>query len=239
MDDSDPFTARLQRPTAARPLLGLTILLVEDSRYASEAMRLLCLRSGARIRRADSLRAARRHLQVYRPSAVVVDVGLPDGSGLDLIYELDQAVPRVGVLLGCSGDDHAEEEAINAGADGFLAKPIHSLATFQEAIVSRLPADLQPPGPRSISSEAIDPDPMAFRDDMAHAAEVLTDTSDGKMLDYAAQFIGGVARSAADDALAIAARQLAETRAQGRPVTAEAARVAGLVQDRLKQKWAM
>ncbi len=239
MDDSDPFTAPLRKPTAARPLLGLTILVVEDSRYASEAMRLLCLRSGARIRRADSLRAARRHLQVYRPSAVIVDLGLPDGSGLDLIAELDEARPRVGVLLACSGDDFAETVALAAGADGFLAKPIHALASFQEAILSRLPIDLQPPGPRHVGNEAIDPDPLAFRDDMAHAAEVLTDATDGKMLDYAAQFLGGVALSASDDALAHAARQLAETRAAGRPVTVEAARVAGLVQDRLHQKWAM
>lgn len=239
MDDSDPFAARLQKPTTARPLLGLTVLLVEDSRFASEAMRLLCLRSGARIRRADSMRAARRHLQVYRPSAVIVDLGLPDGSGLDLISELDQAHPRVGVLLACSGDDFVENAALSAGADGFLEKPIRSLADFQEAILSHLPADQQPPGPRSMSNEAIAPDPIAFRDDMAHAADILMDAGDGDMLDYAAQFIGGVAHSAADDALAQAARKLAETRAKGRPVNADAARVAGLVQDRLSRKWVM
>ena len=55
-----------------RPLAGLTVLVVEDSRVASEAVRLLCLRSGARIRRADSIRAALRHLQTYRPCAVLI-----------------------------------------------------------------------------------------------------------------------------------------------------------------------
>ncbi len=239
MDDSDLFAARLQKPTAARPLLGLTVLLVEDSRFASEAMRLLCLRSGARIRRADSMRAARRHLQVYRPSAVIVDLGLPDGSGLDLIAELNEAHPRVGVLLACSGDDLVEQAALDAGADGFLDKPIRSLADFQEAILNHLPANQQPPGPRTLNEEAIAPDPIAFRDDMAHAADVLMDAGDGDMLDYVAQFVGGVAHSASDDALAQAARKLAETRAKGRPVNAAAARVAGLVQDRLSRNWAM
>ncbi len=238
MDDSDPFAARLQKPTATRPLLGLTLLLVEDSRFASDAMRLLCLRSGARIRRADSLRAARRHLQVYRPSAVIVDLGLPDGSGLDLISELDQAQPRVAVLLACSGDDLGETAARNAGADGFLTKPIHSLATFQEAVLCHLPASQRPPGPRNINEEVVTPDRLAFRDDMAHAAEILMDADDGEMLDYVAQFIGGVANSAADDALAQAARTLAETRVKDRPVNAAAASIAGLVQERLSQKWA-
>ena len=39
------------------------------------------------------------------PSAVIVDVGLPDGSGLDLIRELSSARPRVPALIGTSGDE--------------------------------------------------------------------------------------------------------------------------------------
>lgn len=239
MDDSDPFNAPHRIPTANRPLLGLTILVVEDSRFACEAMRLLCLRSGARIRRADCLKSARRHLQVYRPSVVIVDLGLPDGSGIDLIEELVATAPRVGVILGTSGDDFAQDAAIAAGADGFLAKPITSLATFQNAVLARLPHDQQPTGPRLIQDEQICPDPMAFHDDLAHVADVLGDSSEGKMLDYVAQFVGGVARSAEDSVLEQAAADLARTRAAGHPVATDMARIAGLVQERLMHKKAI
>jgi len=239
VDDTDPFAVANRLPTSNRPLLGLTILVVEDSRYASEAMRLLCLRSGARIRRADCLRSARRHLQVYRPSVIIVDLGLPDGSGGDLIEEVADGLPRVGVILGTSGDDFAEDTAIAAGADGFLFKPVSSLATFQHEILSRLPQDRQPVGPRTVPDEEIHPDPMAFQDDMAHVADVLSDQNDGKVLDYVAQFVSGVARSAHDNALADAADRLAHSRARGAPVGTDTARIAGLVQQRLEQKRAI
>lgn len=239
MDDSDPFTTQHRLPTANRPLLGLTILVVEDSRFACEAMRLLCLRSGARIRRADCLKSARRHLQVYRPSIIIVDLGLPDGCGEDLIGELARAVPRVGAILGTSGDDHGRERAIIAGADGFLPKPITSLAAFQEVILSHMPEDRQPSGPRIINDEEVQPDRMAFQDDMAHVADVLNDSLEGEMLDYVAQFVGGVARSADDPVLAKAAEDLAQARKAGHAVAAQAASMAGLVQDRLQAKRAI
>jgi len=93
MDDRAPFPGTIPSPSAARPLLGLTVLVVEDSRYACDAMRLLCLRSGARIRRADCLRSARRHLKVYQPSVVIVDLGMPDGDGADLIGDTEMTWP--------------------------------------------------------------------------------------------------------------------------------------------------
>jgi len=93
------------RPNSDRPLLGLTVLVVEDSRYTSDALRLLCLRSGARIRRADCVASAERHLNVYRPSVGIVDLGLPDGSGQDVIARMAAMDPRVPIILGTSGDD--------------------------------------------------------------------------------------------------------------------------------------
>lgn len=239
MDTNDPFAPHYPTPTANRPLLGLTVLVIEDSRFACEAMRLLCLRSGARIRRADSLRAARRHLQVYRPTIAIIDLGLPDGNGVDLIHDLATASPRPEVVLGTSGDDHAEEAAMAAGADGFLAKPITSLASFQETVLACLPQERQPAGPRAISTEVVYPDPIAFQDDMAHVADVLEGSEDERTLDYVAQFLGGVARSAQDGALEQAAAALAKRRAKGQSASSETAVLAGLVHDRLTERVAI
>ena len=145
-------------PTAEKPLLGQTLLVVEDSRFSCEAVRLLCLRSGARIRRADSIRSAKRHLRTYRPSVVLVDIGLPDGSGLDLIAEMNEATPRVPVILATSGDDLAAEAAAQAGADDFLSKPFTRLAEFQSKILNHLPAAEVPRGPRAMTDDHVDPD---------------------------------------------------------------------------------
>jgi len=233
MDDRDLFqSARF--PTPARPLLGLTILVVEDSRFACEAIRLMCVRSGARIRRADCIASAERHLQVYRPSVVIVDLGLPDGDGADLIRSLNVARPRIPVILGTSGDDLAQEGCLAEGADGFLAKPANSLAQFQELILSCLPEDQQPMGPRVVNDEVIVPDEVAYRDDLAHAAELLCDGSDDKHLDYVAQFVTGLARSAHDDALITAGEALSISRMRGTSCQSDVARLAGLMQDRLQ-----
>jgi len=221
-------------PTADRPLLGQTVLVVEDSRFASEAVRLLCLRSGARIRRADSLRAAARHLCTYSPSILIVDLGLPDGSGLELIEELDAKGPRVPVILATSGEDGLEAEALAKGADGFLAKPHVNLAQFQETILKLLPADVRPKGLRSIATEDVDPDRIAYRDDLAHVASLLSDGGNPSIFDYASRFLRGVAKSAGDSALIGAVADLDARIAGGEATGSAVRRLLGLLEDRLR-----
>ena len=238
MDDLEDL-ALTPTPSAARPLLGLTVLVVEDSRFACEAMRLLCLRSGARIRRADCLRSARRHLQVYRPSVAIVDLGLPDGDGADLIEEMVEATPRIGVVLGISGDDQAEDIALKAGADDFMLKPISSLTLFQTTILGLLPEERQPSGPRPANLDRVQPDRMAYQDDMALIADMLGGDTDETTLDYVAQFLAGVARSADDVPLYDAAQTLSGLRRRGEPAVSQAAHVAGLVQARLSRPMAI
>ncbi len=233
MDDYDPLSLNTS-PTAARPLLGLTVLVVEDSRYSCDALRLLCLRSGARIRRADCIASAHRHLQVYRPSVILIDVGLPDGSGIDLIAELAGASPRINIILGLSGDDTMERPALAAGADGFFAKPIENISEFQETILAHLPPERRPIGPRPLQDCIVRPDPVSYNDDLVHVSSLINDgREDEHTLSYVAQFVTGIAKSARDDALEHAGRELAAAQARKRPVRQPVAKLAGLVQQRL------
>lgn len=221
-------------PTALRPLLGLTILVVEDSRFASEAVRLLCIRSGARIRRADSLTAAHRHLQLYRPSVLIADIGLPDGSGMDLIAEIAKSPkedrPVVIATTGADGENQ-EAEALAAGADGFLPKPIETVSAFQQAILEHLPKEMRPAGPRLLSDEVVQPDTLSLREDLSHLDELLKSEPDS--LGYVAPFLQGLARLAGDQALKSASDALSEAFGKGSDVTSAIAKIRGLIRERL------
>ncbi|MGV8985108.1 MAG: response regulator [Cypionkella sp.] len=184
------------------PLQGVTVLAVEDSRFASEALRLMCRRLGARLRRAESLQAAASHLKLYRPDLVIVDLGLPDGRGEALIAELSVGRPRL-VVLGMSGDATGRAKALAAGAQGFVDKPLESLAVFRALLMRHLPeraADLA-----GAAEADLVPDALALRDDLAHAAALLDAGPGAEGQAYVAGFLRGVARHAHDSALADAA----------------------------------
>jgi DNA-binding response OmpR family regulator len=208
----------------ALPLQGLTLLAVEDSRFASEALRLLCQRSGARLRRADSLRGADAHLRLYRPDVVLIDLGLPDGRGEALIRDLALRAPRMAVIMGTSGDPDGRVAALAAGADGYLDKPIASLAGFQAAILRHLPDRRVIP----VSDDSrIMPDLMALCDDLKRAATLAAGDGDATTRRYLAGFVASVAQSMQDTALAAAATAVGDG--------AEMAPLAHLLRDRIRQ----
>ncbi|MDJ0637350.1 MAG: response regulator [Paracoccaceae bacterium] len=195
MPDTLEDLIMLQPPTADRPLLGSVILVVEDSRHACEAMRLICQRSGARIRRAESLASAERHLRTYRPRIAVVDLGLPDGSGLHLIEKLSRSDARIDGIIATSGNETLHESALQAGADIFMPKPIASISAFQQAALSLLPKDIQPETVARPGNDNVVPDLVALKDDLTLAAELMKSEPDPETLDYLTNFLMGLAKS--------------------------------------------
>lgn len=214
-----------------RPLAGLTVMMVEDSRFASEAVRLLCLRSGARIRRADCMASAQRHLRTYRAGVVIVDPGLPDGNGVALIAQI-KAQAGAPVVIGMSGDPDSEAAVMAAGADAFLPKPVENLAAFQSLILSLLPREAQP-GLRLLPDETVTGGEASLRDDLAHTDALMAAAQDSTTIAYVTQFLTGIARASHDAGLAEAALRVGADQRAGRDTAAGLARLRGIVKERL------
>jgi two-component system KDP operon response regulator KdpE len=75
------------------------------------------------VHEADGLRRGLIEAGTRRPDLVVLDLGLPDGDGVDLIRDLrtGSAVPVI--VLSARGGEADKIEALDAGADDFLVKP--------------------------------------------------------------------------------------------------------------------
>jgi DNA-binding NarL/FixJ family response regulator len=75
------------------------------------------------VAQAESLAEARQHSTELEFDVTVLDLGLPDGNGADLIAELHEANPSVAVLiLSANLDSKNLERATEAGADEILDK---------------------------------------------------------------------------------------------------------------------
>lgn len=116
----------------------LRVLVVEDDGAISDAV-LYCLRrDGMQAEVAHTLAAAR--VATANVEVVVLDLGLPDGSGFSLLRELRRVErgPRVIVLT--SRDEDVEcVAALEAGADDFVTKPFspRALAARVRAVARR------------------------------------------------------------------------------------------------------
>ena len=179
------------------PLRGVTILAVEDSRFASESLRLICRKLGARLRRAESLQTAAAHLRLYRPDVAIVDLGLPDGRGEALIHELAARTPRPAIIA-ISGDGDLRAAALAEGADAFLEKPIAGLQEFG-ALLRQLFPDRA--GRLAAGAEGVVPDRLALRDDLIHAVDMLDHLPGPEGEAYVAGFVHGLAVDSGDAAL--------------------------------------
>lgn len=214
------------RPDAAAmpppPQRGATLLLVEDSRVSCDAIRLMFRGAGGRLRRADCLQTARQHLALYTPDAVIVDLGLPDGSGLELIAELAGNRQRVGRIIALTGLPDMDIAAYAAGADVFIAKPIESVATLRAALTPTFFAPRIGATPDAMPRLA----GSAIRDDLYFALDLLQQGDPDMRRGYALQFIEGIAQTLSDAPLRA---EVARVRSEGKP-----AQLALMLRDRLR-----
>ncbi|HEU0100807.1 MAG TPA: response regulator transcription factor [Mycobacteriales bacterium] len=115
-------SVRGQTAVQARP--GFTAMVVDDHPLVRESMAQRLRSMGAQdVIEAASVGEARARAHASGPRDLcVLDVGLPDGSGLDLLAELRTAGWRRLVVLSAADDAYSVRAAFVAGAQGYLLK---------------------------------------------------------------------------------------------------------------------
>jgi two-component system response regulator (stage 0 sporulation protein A) len=104
------------------------ILLVEQERALSDLITMTLQRGGFIMKRAGNLAEARSILKKIQPLLVILDLFVPDGSGLDLLKEIQTTRlllrPKV-IVISSFGFQEIVEQAIQAGASDFILKPFN------------------------------------------------------------------------------------------------------------------
>jgi DNA-binding NtrC family response regulator len=124
------------------------VLVVDDEPDLRTLYELTLLREGYQVEAAGTLAEAWQHLQERRFDAVITDMRLPDGLGLELLQRMlaQQRTERCIVMTAYGSAENAVE-ALKAGAFDYLTKPV-DLKQFRSVVASAI-HDRSGHGPRA------------------------------------------------------------------------------------------
>jgi two-component system KDP operon response regulator KdpE len=105
---------------------GSQILIVEDEAHIRRFVRLTLEAEGHTVHEAENYQRGLIEAGTRRPDLVVLDLGLPDGDGVDLIRELRQWSTLPVIVLSARSTEASKIAALDAGADDYLVKPFGS-----------------------------------------------------------------------------------------------------------------
>jgi two-component system, OmpR family, KDP operon response regulator KdpE len=100
-----------------------TALLIEDERQIRRFVRTAMETEGWQVVEAETMKQGLIDAGTRKPDLVVLDLGLPDGNGIDFIRDFRgwSSVPVI--VLSARADETDKIEALDAGADDYLTKP--------------------------------------------------------------------------------------------------------------------
>jgi two-component system, NtrC family, response regulator AtoC len=104
-----------------------TILVVDDQESIRHFVSKALGDEGYTVTAMGSVREGRQAFESERPDAVILDLKLPDGTGIDLLREIKRLQPEVPVILMTAfGELETAVEAMSAGAFWFVKKPFQN-----------------------------------------------------------------------------------------------------------------
>ena len=98
-------------------------VLIEDERQIRRFVRAALESEGWSVHESDTLKQGLVEAGTRKPDVVIVDLGLPDGDGVDLIRDLRTWSGVPVIELSARNDESDKVEALDAGADDYLTKP--------------------------------------------------------------------------------------------------------------------
>jgi two-component system KDP operon response regulator KdpE len=99
------------------------VLIVEDDQGIAEVLRILAEANGMRVVAANTCDLAIRQAEAHRPDLAIVDLGLPDRDGIQLIQSIRTWSHLPILVLSARTLESQKRAAFNAGADDYVAKP--------------------------------------------------------------------------------------------------------------------
>jgi two-component system KDP operon response regulator KdpE len=103
--------------------VGATVLVVDDEPQIVRALRINLTARGYRVITAHDGTAALRAVAETKPDVVVLDLGLPDMDGNEVIAGLRGWTTVPIIVLSARGDSSDKVQALDAGADDYVTKP--------------------------------------------------------------------------------------------------------------------
>jgi two-component system KDP operon response regulator KdpE len=122
------------------------VLIVEDDPAIRKVLCVLFETNGFRAVTADTCSLGIRQAQNYRPDVCIVDLGLPDGDGIDFIRKVRAWSPVAIIVLTARVAELQRLAAFEAGADDYVIKPFSSpeLLARVRAIMRRIMRSKEP-----------------------------------------------------------------------------------------------
>ena len=103
---------------------GQRVLVVDDEAQILRALRTTLRGAGYEVDTADTAEGALAAAALRPPDAVILDLVLPDGTGVEVCRELRKWSAAPVIVLSAVGDEGQKVAALDAGADDYVTKPV-------------------------------------------------------------------------------------------------------------------
>ncbi len=100
-----------------------TVLVIDDEPPIVRFLRTSLTAVGHRVVTAEDATGALAAVAAHKPDVVILDLGLPDRSGFEVITEIRKQSPVPIIVLSARSDERSKVQALDLGADDYIGKP--------------------------------------------------------------------------------------------------------------------